>query len=36
MGHTLPFLIPGFPAAFFIAFCVVLAEAAVITWTTSY
>ena len=32
IGHTLPFLIPDFRAAFFIAFCVVLAELAVITW----
>jgi erythrin-vacuolar iron transport family protein len=32
IGHTLPFLISGFRAAFFVAFCVVLAELAVITW----
>lgn len=32
IGHTLPFLIPGFQAAFFVAFCVVLGELAVITW----
>ena len=32
IGHTLPFLIPSFRAAFFIAFCVVLGELGVITW----
>jgi rubrerythrin len=32
IGHTLPFLIPGFQAAFIVAFCVVLLELAVITW----
>jgi hypothetical protein len=31
IGHTLPFLIPGFQAAFFVAFSVVLGELAVIT-----
>ena len=32
IGHTLPFLIPGFRPAFLVAFCVVLAELAAITW----
>lgn len=32
IGHTLPFLISGFHAAFVVAFFVVLAELAVITW----
>jgi rubrerythrin len=32
IGHTLPFLIPGFQIAFVVAFCIVLAELAVITW----
>jgi erythrin-vacuolar iron transport family protein len=31
-GHTLPFLIPGFRLALTVAFIVVLAELAVITW----
>jgi rubrerythrin len=32
IGHTLPFLIPNFRVAFMVAFVVVLAELAVITW----
>src|ERR1700674_1457406 len=32
VGHTLPFLIPNFRLAFMIAFVVVLAELAAITW----
>jgi rubrerythrin len=32
IGHTLPFLIPNFRVAFMIAFLVVLAELAAITW----
>ncbi len=32
IGHTLPFLIPNFRVAFMIAFVVVLAELAAITW----
>ena len=32
IGHTLPFLIPGFRLALTVAFVVVLAELAVITW----
>jgi len=32
IGHTLPFLIPGFRAAMTLAFFVVLAELAIITW----
>jgi erythrin-vacuolar iron transport family protein len=32
IGHTLPFLIPNFRVAFLVAFVVVLAELAVITW----
>jgi rubrerythrin len=32
IGHTLPFLIPNFRVAFIVAFVVVLAELAVITW----
>ncbi len=32
VGHTLPFLIPGFSVAMTVAFCVVIAELGVITW----
>ena len=32
IGHTLPFLIPNFRIAFMVAFAVVLAELAAITW----
>ena len=32
IGHTLPFLIPGFQTAFLAAFCVVLLELSIITW----
>ena len=32
IGHTLPFLIPGFTAAMTAAICVVVAELAVISW----
>jgi VIT1/CCC1 family predicted Fe2+/Mn2+ transporter len=32
IGHTLPFLIPGFTAAMTAAICVVVAELGVISW----
>jgi len=36
VGHTLPFLLPGFHAAMTLAVCVVIAELGIITWIRNH